>query len=622
MSMSPAGDDAGLPGLLLARARRWIADDPWPPDRAELTALVDAAHATGDLATLCERFSGALRFGTAGLRGPLRAGPAGMNTAVVRRTAAGLAAWLLARQAGPGASADGDLPAPLVVVGADARHGSERFALDSVRVLAGAGVRAALLPVPVPTPVLAFAVRRLGADAGIMVTASHNPATDNGYKVYLGAPPGDPANGAQIVAPVDSEIEAAIDAVGPAASLPLGDGWIHLGPEIHTAYVAAAAATLRPPGTGTTGSLAAGDLAAGDLADLRVAYTPLHGVGADTLTAVFTRAGLAAPFVVAEQARPDPDFPTVAFPNPEEPGALDRVLALGRAVDADVVIANDPDADRCAAAVGSRVLTGDEVGLLLADEVLRARPGPVATTIVSSGALATLATAHDVPCFETLTGFKWIMRAHAGLVFGYEEALGYAVAPTLVRDKDGITAALAIAGIAAAEKRHGRTLLDRLDDLVRRYGLHATAQVSVRVTDSARISAVMDALRAEPPARIGTVDVLDIHDLATTPTPATGPAPAAAPTTTGMPALADGSARTGTAGDEVPSADVVIFRLAGGGRVVVRPSGTEPKIKAYLEVTVPVEPTADADSLALTRHEAGTRLATLGDAVRQFLLGR
>ncbi len=614
------GDDADLG--LLARARQWIADDPEPADRAELAAVFDAAFDSGDLEALRERFSGGLRFGTAGLRGPLRAGPTGMNTAVVRRAAAGLAAWLLARQvstaasttstqttsapttsaptASPSATPTSATPTasgsparhdrlpPLVIVGADARHGSERFALDSVRVLAGAGLRAALLPVPVPTPVLAFAVRHLGADAGIMVTASHNPATDNGYKVYLGAPSGDPANGAQIVAPADSEIEAAIDAAGPAASLPLGDGWTRLGEEIRSSYVAAAADTLRTDGTG-------------DLADVRVAYTPLHGVGADTLEAVFIRAGLAAPFMVAEQVRPDPDFPTVPFPNPEEPGVMDRVLALGHAVGADVVIANDPDADRCAVAIGNRVLTGDEVGLLLADEVLRARPGTVATTIVSSSALVALAAAYGVACFETLTGFKWIMRAQAGLVFGYEEALGYAVAPTLVRDKDGITAALAITGIAAAEKGRGRTLLDRLDDLVRRHGLHATAQVSVRVADTARISATMDALRAEPPSRIGTADVLDIRDLAGTPTPAAGPT------------------LVGTAGDGLPSADVIVFRLADGGRAVVRPSGTEPKIKAYLEVIVPVEPTADAEGLAAARRAAGARLAALRDATRALL---
>ncbi|WP_430827759.1 phospho-sugar mutase [Candidatus Protofrankia californiensis] len=550
-----------------------------------------------------------------------------MNTAVVRRAAAGLAAWLLARQAGTAASttsaptgsapvtpaptaspsttpttpttsatsatptASGlpprdDRPPPLVVVGADARHGSERFAFDSVRVLAGAGLRAALLPVPVPTPVLAFAVRHLGADAGIMVTASHNPATDNGYKVYLGAPSGDPANGAQIVAPVDSEIEAAIDAVGPAASLPLGDGWTRLGEEIRSSYVAAAADTLRTDG-------------AGGLADVRVAYTPLHGVGADTFEAVFTRAGLTAPFMVAEQVRPDPDFPTVPFPNPEEPGVMDRVLALGRAVGADVVIANDPDADRCAVAVNDRILTGDEVGMLLAEETLRTRPGPVATTIVSSRALAALAAAHNLRFSETLTGFKWIMRAHPDLAFGYEEALGYAVAPDLVRDKDGITAALAVAGIAAADKRRGRTLLDRLDDLARRYGLYVTAQVSIRLTGSSdsteRISAIMTALRADPPSRFGDTAVVGVHDLA-------------AP-----------SAHGRTAGS-VPPADVVVFLLADGGRVVVRPSGTEPKIKSYLEVIAPVDPGADAEALAAARQQADTRMATLRDAVRRLLL--
>ncbi|WP_322754483.1 phospho-sugar mutase [Frankia sp. Cas3] len=574
---------------LVARVRDWIAGDPEPADRAELTRALEA----GDLPALRTRFSGALRFGTAGLRGPLRAGPAGMNTAVVRRAAAGLAAWL--RSPDPGRAA------PLVVVGADARHGSERFALDSVRVLAGAGLRAALLPVPVPTPVLAFAVRQLGADAGIMVTASHNPATDNGYKVYLGAPAADPANGAQIIAPVDTMIEAAIDAVGPAASIPLSDDWTRLGDEIRSSYIEAAA--LWPAGdmTGGTTSDATDGMTDGMsvAADLRVAYTPLHGVGADTLRAVFTRAGFAPPFMVPEQARPDPDFPTVAFPNPEEPGAMDRVLALGRAVAADVVIANDPDADRCAVAVGERILTGDEVGLLLADHVLRTRPGPVATTVVSSRALATLAAAYGVACIETLTGFKWIMRAGAGLVFGYEEALGYAVAPGLVRDKDGITAALAIAGIAAAEKSRGRTLLDRLDDLVRRCGLHATAAVSVRITDTGQLSSIMRMLRAEPPTRIGDAAVVDVRDLAA------------------GPSIKDTIKNTikDSKVAALPASDVLIFRLADGGRVVVRPSGTEPKIKIYLEVTVPVDPSADATALAAARSQADARLTTLRSAV-------
>ncbi|WP_322778565.1 phospho-sugar mutase [Frankia sp. Cas4] len=563
---------------LVARVRDWIAGDPEPADRAELTRALEA----GDLPALRTRFSGALRFGTAGLRGPLRAGPAGMNTAVVRRAAAGLAAWL--RSPDPGRAA------PLVVVGADARHGSERFALDSVRVLAGAGLRAALLPVPVPTPVLAFAVRQLGADAGIMVTASHNPATDNGYKVYLGAPAGDPANGAQIIAPVDTMIEAAIDAVGPAASIPLSDGWTRLGDEIRSSYIEAAAALW--PTSDTTDDMSVA-------ADLRVAYTPLHGVGADTLRAVFTRAGFAPPFMVPEQARPDPDFPTVAFPNPEEPGAMDRVLALGRAVAADVIIANDPDADRCAVAVGERILTGDEIGLLLADHVLRTRPGPVATTVVSSRALATLAATYGVACIETLTGFKWIMRAHPGLVFGYEEALGYAVAPGLVRDKDGITAALAIAGIAAAEKSRGRTLLDRLDDLVRRCGLHATSAVSVRITDTGQLSSIMSMLRAEPPTRIGDAAVVDVRDLAA------------------GPSIKDTIKDSKVAA--LPASDVLIFRLADGGRVVVRPSGTEPKIKIYLEVTVPVDPSADATALAAARSQADARLTTLRSAVLTIL---
>ncbi len=303
--------------------------------------------------------------------------------------------------------------------------------------------------------------------------------------------------------------------------------------------------------------------------------------------------------MVPEQARPDPDFPTVAFPNPEEPGVMDRVLALGRAVAADVIIANDPDADRCAVAVGERILTGDEIGLLLADHVLRTRPGPVATTVVSSRALATLAAAYGVACIETLTGFKWIMRAGAGLVFGYEEALGYAVAPGLVRDKDGITAALAIAGIAAAEKSRGRTLLDRLDDLVRRCGLHATSAVSVRITDTGQLSSIMRMLRAEPPTRIGDAAVVDVRDLAA------------------GPSIKDTIKDSKVAA--LPASDVLIFRLADGGRVVVRPSGTEPKIKIYLEVTVPVDPSADATALAAARSQADARLTTLRSAVLTIL---
>ncbi|MGF7238378.1 MAG: phospho-sugar mutase [Frankia sp.] len=538
---------------LHAAVAGWIRDDPDERDRSELTALLDR----GDDAALADRFAGRLAFGTAGLRGPLRAGPNGMNVAVVRQTAAGIAAYLREH-------ADDHDRAPVVVIGYDARHRSATFATDSAGVFTAAGCRALVLPRPLPTPVLAFAVRHLGADAGIMVTASHNPAADNGYKVYLGGPPapaGDGArvvpaadngnqvvlpadSGAQIVPPADVDIEAAIGraAAGPARGIPLADGWERLGNDLVEAYVTAAAATAAPDAP----------------RDVAVAYTPIHGVGADVLAAVFARAGFAAPAVVPEQARPDPDFPTAPFPNPEEPGVLDPLLRLASATGADIAIANDPDADRCAVAVGGRVLTGDELGVLLADHVLGRHPGPVATTIVSSSWLGHLARSRGGPYAETLTGFKWIVRSYSDLVFGYEEALGYCVAPDLVRDKDGITAALAVAELAATEKARGRTLLDRLDDLAREAGPHVTTQIAVRVDDVATISTLMAALRAAPPGTFGPDEpVTAVVDFA-----------AGRPT-------ADGLA--------LPPSDVLLFQLARGGKVVIRPSGTEPKLKAYLE---------------------------------------
>ena len=525
---------------LRRRVEAWIEDDPEPADRAELGALLDA----GDSAALSERFAVGLAFGTAGLRGPLRAGPNGMNRAVVRRAAAGLAAWL-----GAGRS---------VVVGRDARHGSATFAADCAAALAGAGLRAELLPRALPTPVLAFAVAELGADAGIMVTASHNPARDNGMKVYLG-------DGAQLVAPADAEIEAAIAVVGRAADIPLADPGPRVREELVDAYVAATAA-----------------LSLVDARGLTLAATAMHGVGREMLDAVLARAGFAPPSWEPSQAEPDPDFPTVAFPNPEEPGALDRVLEHGAG--ADLILATDPDADRCAAMVGRRVLRGDETGALLADHVLRHRPGPVATTLVSSSLLAKMAAAHGVPYAETLTGFKWISRAFGDLAFGYEEALGYAVAPWLVRDKDGISAALLLAERAAELKAEGRTLLDRLDDLAREHGVHATDQLSVRVTDLGVIAAGMERLRKTPPGALGEVRVTAFEDLLAAP------------------------------GDR-PAADVVVLRLAGGARVVVRPSGTEPKLKAYLEAVVPVT----GGDLAGARARAAATLATLRAALPDVL---
>ena len=496
-----------------AEARAWAADDPDPATRAEVEALL----AAGDEGGLAARFDGRLVFGTAGLRGPERAGPTGMNRAVVRRAAAGLAAHL-----GPGAT---------VVVGRDARHGSEAFALDTCAVLAGAGLRARLLPRVLPTPVLAHAVLHLGADAGVMVTASHNPPQDNGYKVYL-------ADGAQVVAPVDAQVEERIAAVGPVLAIPLSDDWEVLGEEVVDSYLDAVAALPLTPHR-----------------DVRVAYTPMHGVGGAVLLEAFRRAGFAPPAVVAAQAEPDPDFPTVSFPNPEEPGAMDRLLALADETGADVAIASDPDADRVAVAVGGRPLRGDETGLLLADHLLsHGRLGRVATTVVSASALRVLAASYGVPFSETLTGFKHLARAGEGLVYGYEEALGVMVAPDVVRDKDGVSAALLVADLAAEERARGRTLLDRLADLEARHGRHETRQLSYRVDDLSLITAAVERLLADPPEAYGRFAVTAV---------------------------------------EQPAPDVLVHRLQGG-RVVVRPSGTEPKLKAYLELVDPAPGAVDA----------------------------
>ncbi|WP_163552523.1 phospho-sugar mutase [Candidatus Frankia alpina] len=587
-----------LPDPLATRVRVWLADDPDAGDRAELTRLcAEAVRDPAVLAELDDRFREPLRFGTAGLRGPLRAGPGGMNTAVVRRAAAGLAAWL---HAAAKAAAAGGAPAtaPLVVVGYDARHRSEAFALDTARVVAGAGLRAVVLPGPLPTPVLAFAVRHLRADAGVMVTASHNPATDNGYKVYLGgvqlggADP-DPGRGAQLIAPADADIERRIAVAGPAATIPLAETWRRLDRRIVDDYVhAAVAAVLELAPAVDLNDPAPAPV----IAPVIVAYTPLHGVGAETLAAAFAVAGLAAPALVDEQAAPDPDFPTVRWPNPEEAGAMDRALALGARIGADLVLATDPDADRCAVAMGGRLLTGDEIGLLLADQVLRRRPGPVATTLVSSSGLRTLAQHAGVAYRETLTGFKWIMRADPRLVFGYEEALGYALAPDLVRDKDGITAALAVTLIATAAKRRGRTLLDLLDELAARIGVHETGQRSARFADVARITAAMRRLRAQPPARLAGRAVTGRRDL-----------------------LDDGA---------LPASDVFVLFL-DDDRVTFRPSGTEPKLKVYLEVVEPVAAgatttsgaatTVAATTVAAARERARSRLAGLTVAVDDLI---
>ncbi|MEW2570023.1 phospho-sugar mutase [Streptomyces sp. NPDC047070] len=518
---------------LIARATAWLAEDPDTDTREELAKLIAAE----DTAELTARFAGTLQFGTAGLRGELGAGPMRMNRAVVIRAAAGLAAYLKAK-----GQTDG-----LVVIGYDARHKSADFARDTAAVMTGAGLRAAVLPRPLPTPVLAYAIRHLGAVAGVEVTASHNPPRDNGYKVYLG-------DGSQIVPPADAEIAAEIAAVARLADVPRPDsGWETLDEGVLNAYLERTDAVLAPGSPRTA----------------RTVYTALHGVGTQTLLAAFERAGFPAPVLVAEQAEPDPDFPTVAFPNPEEPGAMDLAFAKARETDPDLIIANDPDADRCAAAVKDagnggnggnggdwRMLRGDEVGALLAAHLVRrGARGTFAESIVSSSLLGRIAGKAGLPYEETLTGFKWIARVE-GLRYGYEEALGYCVDPDGVRDKDGITAALAITELASELKAEGRTLLDLLDDLAVEHGLHATDQLSVRVDDLSVISDAMRRLRERPPTRLAGLSVTEAEDLT-----------------------------LGTA--TLPPTDGLRYTL-DGARVIVRPSGTEPKLKCYLEVVVPV----------------------------------
>jgi phosphomannomutase len=545
------GDDVATDPLL-AQALAWIDDDPDPATRTELDALLDAV-AAGDPAArtdLADRFDGTLEFGTAGLRGAVAAGPNRMNRAVVSRAAAGLAAYL---------HGIGDTRP--VVVGYDARHGSAAFTQDTAEVIAGAGIPVLVLPRPLPTPVLAFAIRDLDCAAGVMVTASHNPPQDNGYKVYL-------ADGSQIVPPADADIAAAIAAVGPVADLPRATKVKTLGAEVVDRYLDTVA-DLPPDGP----------------RDLRVVYTPLHGVGADTVVTVLEAAGFPAPSVVAAQEVPDPDFPTVAFPNPEEPGAMDLAMALAEAEGADLVVANDPDADRCAAAVpgphGWRMLRGDEVGALLAHHLLGlGHEGTYATTIVSSSLLGTMAASAGQPYAETLTGFKWIGRV-PGLAFGYEEALGYCVDPEHVRDKDGVSALLMLCDLAARVKAEGRALTDVLDDLAAAHGLHATEQLSVRVPDLTLIEQAMTRLRETPPASLGGYDVEATDDLA-------------------------------HGGNGLPPTEGLRFRLAQGARVVVRPSGTEPKLKCYLEVVFPVESEGGVDA---ARIAAAARL----DAISQDL---
>jgi len=615
-------------GELRGAVEAWIADDPDDGDRVELQQLLDQASLAGGMsvahgaaedaavaeghedraaqavAELRDRFADRLHFGTAGLRGVVAAGPNRMNRAVVRAATAAVAGWLLAPGEAAGIS---------VVVGCDARHRSAEFVDEVAGVLAGAGIAVHMLPRPCPTPLLAFAVRHLGTAAGIMITASHNPAADNGYKLYL-------SDGGQVIPPADAEIEKRIAGLGPLSRIPVAPAGSPLvtrhGDEIAQAYLAAVAGESGPAmaglsGAGTagrgTGLAGAGSAGRGD--GLSVVYTAMHGVAGQLMLRAMRLAGFGAPYVVAAQAEPDPDFPTVAFPNPEEPGALDLALADARRLGADLVIASDPDGDRLAVALpdsgGWRMLTGDQVGALLGASMLdwtadQAAPGErlVASTVVSSTLLSKIAAAAGVRYAETLTGFKWIARAADGVpgarfVFGYEEALGYAVGD-VVRDKDGFGAALAMLRLASGARAAGRSVLGVYDDLERAHGVHLTSQVTLRTADQAQ---VMRRLRAAPPDAFG------------------------AETVSGLTDLAAGAGGGGDAGSDaeggngaVPRADVLIFRLAGG-RVVLRPSGTEPKIKCYIEITEPVA----GGSLAQARAAAARRLAPLRDALEALL---
>ncbi|MCL2515211.1 MAG: phospho-sugar mutase [Microbacteriaceae bacterium] len=567
---SPArGVEPSTSDAVSAAALAWIAQDPDPETRAELETLVERASAGDEaaLADLRSRFDERLAFGTAGLRGEIAAGPARMNRVLVAQAAAGIARYLLEKRGG-GAS---------VVIGYDGRKNSRVFAQDSAEVFAGAGVRTILLPRLLPTPVLAFAVRHLGVSAGVMVTASHNPAKDNGYKVYLG----DDDHGSQIVPPTDADIAAhiaAVAAAGPITALPRSEAYELADEALVYAYVAATAAVAGPLPADT---------------GLDVVYTAMHGVGWDTASRVFEAAGLPAPLSVAAQQEPDPAFPTVSFPNPEEPGALDLAMAAARESGAELIIANDPDADRFAAAVpdaaaegGWRRLTGNEVGTLLGwsaaeDEAAGAHgahhaPRQLSASIVSSPALRAVAEHFALGYTDTLTGFKWISRT-PDLLFGYEEALGYLVNPETVRDKDGISAAARFVSLALRWKAAGRTVADQLELVGAAIGHFASGQIALRVTDLSERGRIMGRLRATPPAALGDDAVTSFEDLAE----ATGPG-----------ALRD---------------DILRIRTAAGSRVMIRPSGTEPKLKVYL------------DSRGATTVEADARVAALEAAVRALL---
>lgn len=535
-----AGPTAAELDTARAAAYAWLAQDPDEITRAELTGLIAAAAGGTDVdaaSALHARFASRLEFGTAGIRGEIGAGPTRMNRVLVSQAAAGFAAWLLGR--------GGDQS---IVIGFDGRTNSREFALDTAEIMAGAGVRALLLPRRLPTPVLAFAVRHLAVSAGVMVTASHNPAADNGYKVYLG---GSDA-GSQIVAPVDTEIAAHITRIASQstlAELPRSRSFDLAPEEVIDAYVSESAAMS---GGGVRRD------------QISFVYTAMHGVGFETAARVFEAAGFQTPVSVVEQQEPDAAFPTVAFPNPEEPGALDLAITTATEAGVDLIIANDPDADRLAIGVpdpvthGWRRLAGNEVGYLLgwrAAErlVAEGRTGTLAASLVSSPALRAVADQYGFEFTETLTGFKWISRV-PDLAYGFEEALGYLVDPAKVRDKDGISAAVDFLALAGELRASGRTVDDHLDEFAVRFGAFASAQISIRVTDLGQIHHMMTALRLSPPSHIGSSAVARIDDF-------------------------EGGV------DSFTPTDILRIHTTDGCRVIVRPSGTEPKLKAYIDAS-------------------------------------
>ena len=525
---------------LFAEVKAWIEDDPDPLTASTLQTLLD----NEDEVALRTYFNGFLQFGTAGLRGPNGPGPSCMNRAVVGRAAAGIAAYMKARGM------------TRVVIGRDARYGSADYAIESAEIFSGAGMEVFLLPRALPTPVLAYATTALKADVGVMVTASHNPPQDNGYKVYIGPDAdGIAYASSQIVSPTDGFIAAEIDAITSLKSQPRGDSWTVVDETLISDYVQRTAALGRKPGS------------------LKIVYTAMHGVGTETLTKVFKEAGFPDLILVTEQADPDPDFPTVAFPNPEEPGAIDLALATARAHNADLVIANDPDADRCAAAIKDRdgqwrMLRGDELGVIFGEWIARTAPkGTFGNSIVSSSILRKISAHYGIDFKEVLTGFKWLAKIE-DLAFGYEEAIGYAVDSETVNDKDGISAAIFLAQIASDLAADGKDLNDLLDQVWARHGFHATEQISIRVADMSAISKLLANLRSNPPQEIAGRAVESIDDLA-------------APT------------------DGLPPTDGVRLWLSGGVRIIIRPSGTEAKLKCYIEVITPDKLSAEKELSAL-----------------------